>query len=95
MTKNDLKRDGRRPCLALFAAFAIALFLGVLRIPASAQTTSTTILGTVADSTGAVVAGAKAMIVNTKTAVRREDKTTSTGVTTTWRPDGSTSSRPA
>ncbi|MCX6619636.1 MAG: TonB-dependent receptor [Acidobacteria bacterium] len=44
-----------------------------------AQTTSTTILGTVSDSTGAIVAGAKVTAKNTGTAVSRSDITTATG----------------
>src|SRR5262245_46001014 len=46
---------------------------------AFAQTTSTTILGTVADSAGAVVAGAKITVTNTSTGVSREVMASSTG----------------
>jgi hypothetical protein len=45
----------------------------------SAQTTSTTILGAVADTSGAVIAGAKVTATNTKTGVSREVMTSSTG----------------
>ncbi|MEY3282963.1 MAG: hypothetical protein RIR86_976, partial [Acidobacteriota bacterium] len=46
---------------------------------AMAQTTSTTILGVVADSTGAVINGAKVTITNTSTQVSREVVSGSTG----------------
>jgi hypothetical protein len=46
---------------------------------AFAQTTSTTILGTVADSAGAVVTGAKITVTNTGTGVSREVMASSTG----------------
>jgi hypothetical protein len=46
---------------------------------AFAQTTSTTILGTVADSAGALVAGAKITVTNTKTGISREVTASSTG----------------
>ncbi len=44
-----------------------------------AQTTSTTIVGTVTDPSGAAVAGAKVTATQTRTGVKREDVTTSTG----------------
>lgn len=44
-----------------------------------AQTTSTSILGTVTDQTGASIAGAKVTALNIRTGIRREDVTTSTG----------------
>jgi hypothetical protein len=53
--------------------------LGAFTAAVSAQTTSTTILGAVADSAGAVVAGAKVTATNTKTGVKREATTSSTG----------------
>lgn len=43
------------------------------------QTTSTTILGTVTDPSGAAVAGAKVTATNIRTQVKREDVTTNTG----------------
>jgi hypothetical protein len=51
----------------------------VLSSAVLAQTTSTTILGTVTDASGAVLAGAKVTVVNTGTGVKREDTTSSTG----------------
>lgn len=53
------------------------LVLGALTVVA--QTTSTSILGTVADSTGSVIAGAKVTLTNVRTAVKAETTTTSTG----------------
>ncbi len=44
-----------------------------------AQTTSTSIVGTVTDPSGAAVAGAKVVATQTRTGVKREDMTTSTG----------------
>jgi hypothetical protein len=46
---------------------------------ALAQTTSTTILGTVTDSAGSLVAGAKITATNTKTGISREVTASSTG----------------
>ena len=46
---------------------------------AFAQTTSTSILGSVADSSGSVVAGAKVTLTNVRTSVKAETTTTSTG----------------
>ncbi len=55
------------------------LFIALLANPALAQTTSTTILGTVTDSAGALVAGAKITVTNTKTGISREVAASSTG----------------
>ncbi len=44
-----------------------------------AQTTSTTILGSVTDSSGATVPGAKVVATNINTGIRRQDTTTATG----------------
>lgn len=44
-----------------------------------AQTTSTTILGSVTDSSGATVLGAKVVATNINTGIRRQDTTTATG----------------
>ena len=43
------------------------------------QTTSTTILGTVSDGSGALVAGAKVVATNINTGIKRTDTTTATG----------------
>ncbi|MBI1761198.1 MAG: TonB-dependent receptor [Acidobacteria bacterium] len=45
----------------------------------SAQTTSTSIVGTVVDASGAVLPGAKITALNTRTGQKREDVTSSTG----------------
>ena len=46
---------------------------------ASAQTTSTSILGTVTDSSGGVVAGAKVTALHVRTGIKREVSTAGTG----------------
>lgn len=53
--------------------------VAALLSPLYSQTTSTSIVGTVVDPTGAVVAGAKVTATQTRTGVKREDITTSTG----------------
>ena len=60
-------------CLSLLSIVCLSFDM------AFAQTTSTTILGTVADSAGAVVAGAKITVTNTATGVNREVTASSTG----------------
>lgn len=57
--------------------FVLSLFAGAMLLPA--QTTSTAILGTVTDGTGAIVAGAKVTATQIGTQIRREDTTSSTG----------------
>ncbi len=58
----------------------VGAFLSLVFISSGySQTTSTTILGTVTDPSGAAVAGAKVTATNVKTQVKREDVTTSTG----------------
>ncbi|MFN0119848.1 MAG: carboxypeptidase-like regulatory domain-containing protein, partial [Blastocatellia bacterium] len=62
------------------AKFMVLSVLFVMcAISAMAQTTSTTILGTVTDAAGAALPGAKITITNTLTNVRREGVTSSTG----------------
>lgn len=57
-----------------------ALGLGVLLAAASfAQTTSTSIVGTVTDSSGAAVQGAKVTATQVRTGLKREDLTSATG----------------
>jgi hypothetical protein len=59
---------------------ALAAWLAFSLLPAAmAQTTSTTILGTITDPSGAAVAGAKVTATNIRTQVKREDVSTSTG----------------
>jgi hypothetical protein len=70
---NNVAKQGRRwfcRCLLPLFTFCISV---------SAQTTSTTILGTVSDASGAILAGAKVTAVNTRTGVKREVVTSSTG----------------
>ena len=59
--------------------FLAALCLAWTSPVASAQTTSTTILGTVIDASGAVLPGARVTIVNTRTAIKRDSVASSTG----------------
>jgi len=47
--------------------------------PLLGQTTSTTILGTVTDSSGAVVPGVKVTALQVQTGLKREETTSSTG----------------
>ena len=66
-----------RPRLPLL--FSLLICVCAFNGMSEAQTTSTTILGAVVDSAGAVVAGAKVTATNTKTGVKREATTSSTG----------------
>ncbi|HKQ80224.1 MAG TPA: TonB-dependent receptor [Blastocatellia bacterium] len=70
-------RQRLRPTLPLL--FSVLICLSAINITVSAQTTSTTILGAVTDSAGAVVAGAKVTATNTKTGLKREVATSSSG----------------
>ena len=58
---------------------AVVLSLLFLVWLAPAQTTSTSILGTVTDPSGAVVAGANVSVLNARTGIKREDVTSTTG----------------
>jgi hypothetical protein len=58
---------------------SVALFLSAVASQVFAQTTSTSILGTVTDSSGAVISGAKVSVLNTRTGTKRSDVTTNTG----------------
>ena len=51
----------------------------VSALPSLSQTTSTTILGTVTDSSGALVAGAKVTATNVNTGIKREETTKASG----------------
>jgi Carboxypeptidase regulatory-like domain/TonB dependent receptor-like, beta-barrel len=75
VSRQGWRRLRPRPSLL----FSVLACLGAFVAAVSAQTTSTTILGAVADSAGAVVAGAKVTAINTKTGVKREATTSSTG----------------
>ncbi len=79
MTNNVAKQGWRNLRQSMLFCLAVAVCLISFDTTVSAQTTSTTILGTVTDSTGAVIAKAKVTVVNTKTTVKREDTTSSTG----------------
>ena len=57
---------------------ALVFFLSCL--PLFSQTTSTTILGTVTDSTGASIAGAKVTVANVNTGIKREETTSAAGI---------------
>ena len=59
-------------CLAVFIALYMALSL-------SAQTSSTAVVGTVSDPSGAVISGAKVTLLHTETGIKRNDLTTDTG----------------
>ena len=63
------------------SSYLALLFVSGLLVcfPATSQTTSTEILGTVTDSSGAVVPGAKVTLLRTATGERREISTASTG----------------
>src|SRR5258708_32477519 len=60
-------------------SIAVAAFLLGASLPLAAQTTSTSILGTVTDSSSAIIAGAKVRVLNIRTGIKREDVTSSTG----------------
>src|SRR5205085_6251886 len=60
-------------------SIAVVLFLLAASSQLPAQTTSTSILGTVTDSTGAVISGAKVTVLNLRTGIKRQDVTTNTG----------------
>ncbi len=71
MTDHRVQQGWQWLCLAfLLVCFCSAAF---------AQTTSTTIVGTVLDASGAVLPGAKVTVLNTRTGQKREDATSSTG----------------
>src|SRR5271166_3921855 len=61
------------------AATFAALFLGILTVSVSAQLTTADVLGTITDSTGAVVPGATATIKNLGTGVTATTKSNETG----------------
>lgn len=71
MTNLVPKRIGQLACLFMLFSF--------LSLHSFAQTTSTTILGTVTDAAGAVVANAKVTVTNNGTGVSRTITTASTG----------------
>lgn len=70
-----------RSCERILAttAAALCLLLFIAAAPVAAQTTSTEVLGTVSDSTGAVIPGAKVSLLRVETGERRETTTTSSG----------------
>ena len=62
-------------CVLVFAV--VSAFTGPL--PLFSQTSSTAVLGTVMDSSGAVVVGAKVTLLQVQTGIKRQDMTSSTG----------------
>ncbi len=79
MTNYAAMQGWQRLRLSLLFLFSVLTCLNAFTSTVSAQTTSTTILGAVADSSGAVVTGAKVTATNTKTGVKREVTTSSSG----------------
>jgi carboxypeptidase family protein/TonB-dependent receptor-like protein len=79
MTSSDSGQWRRVLSLRLATLFSVLTCLSALMATVSAQTTSTTILGAVTDSSGAAVSAAKVTATNTKTGVKREGATSSTG----------------
>ncbi len=71
---SSVRRMWSGHAVLLLMAVLLSMAPGVL-----AQTTSTTILGVIADSTGAVINGAKVTVTNTSTRVSREVVTSTTG----------------
>jgi hypothetical protein len=63
----------------MFRAFATLFAILVCAVPGFAQTTSTEVLGTVTDATGAVVPGAEVSLLRVATGERRQTKTDATG----------------
>src|SRR5579864_6617360 len=58
---------------------AVAILVLFEALPLFCQTSSTAILGTVTDATGAVVVGAKVTLLQVQTSIKRVDTTSSTG----------------
>src|ERR1700730_13481814 len=65
--------------MKLSSLAALLLCVVFFAVTTAAQTTSTEILGTVADSSGAVVPGAKVRLLRVTTGERRETATDSSG----------------
>ncbi len=60
-------------------SFCLSFLFALGCLTVSAQTTSTSIVGTVVDASGAVLPGAKVTATNTRTGQKREDVSSSTG----------------
>src|SRR6516225_7429114 len=58
-------------------AVSVAVFSGILSV--NAQTTSTAVIGTVTDPSGAFVTGAKVTLLQVLTGIKRTDVTSSSG----------------
>ena len=65
--------------MRILKTLAITLLLCILIVPLAAQSTSGTIVGTVTDPTGAVVAGANVTVTNQGTGIALKTTTDSTG----------------
>ncbi|HXI41133.1 MAG TPA: carboxypeptidase-like regulatory domain-containing protein, partial [Bryobacteraceae bacterium] len=60
--------------------WAVAIVLTIAGIlPVYSQTSSTAVLGTVTDATGAVLVGAKVTLLQVQTGIKRQDTTSGTG----------------
>lgn len=69
----------RRMAPLAFSLLSLGLLLSVLALPARAQLSSGTILGTVTDASGAVVPGATVKVINPATNLTREVATNEDG----------------
>ena len=69
-----------RNCSQVWRSFAICLLILFTGAVVRAQSVHGTLAGTVADSTGAVIGGAKVDVVNTGTAATYTATTTSAGI---------------
>src|ERR1051325_10056661 len=72
-------RIGKVFLWSVCAVFLFAVILGVSSAPLAGQAVNATVLGTVADSTGAAVANAKVTITETNTNISRSTQTNDSG----------------
>jgi Carboxypeptidase regulatory-like domain len=79
MTPNVTPCARPRKVLAVLSIFAFVLSAIVTEPAAVAQTQTATLVGSVKDSSGAVIAGAKVTVVNPETSFRSETVTSSEG----------------
>ena len=69
----------RWPAYALAAVLAVVVAIGLSEVPAMAQVSTGSVVGTVTDSTGAAVPGAKVVLKNSETNVSQTAITGSAG----------------